>query len=372
MATAVATLKSYFENGDVPTEQEFVELIEAFVHKDDDLGALLGQLAEVNEAEQGLVQDKYMTPFLTNIAIKALTRLSSIPELNQEVDTKISDAINNLLTLDDADSVINTIKDVLDAFNGLNEGQTLVDLLQGKEDVFSKNSGFNKSFGTGFDNVPRGNHEHDTLNFGSNSGFPKAQATFKGLQVLGDLEVDDNVTLRNVLTIKPNTSNINDSAFIYRYTGEDKLQLRVDGSSGPNFSGLFEFKQNGDMTFSSISDRIRERDTGTQIGSTSDARLKRNVSNLSDELDNIMRLRPVKYLFHDKADEGKTNADKIGFIAQEVEAIYPELVDTSAQGFKSLDYSKITAVLTKVIQEQQSVIEDLLNKVNTIQEQLNN
>ncbi len=74
MATAITTLKSYFENGKKPTEQEFIELIEAFVHRDDNLQSIFGQIAEVNEATQGLVNDKYMTPFLTKIAIEALTR----------------------------------------------------------------------------------------------------------------------------------------------------------------------------------------------------------------------------------------------------------------------------------------------------------
>ncbi len=88
MATAITTLKSYFENGKKPTEQEFEELIDAFVHRDDDLQSLSGAIAEIVEAQQGVVNDKYMTPFLTKIAIEALTRLVNIPQLEAEVDAK--------------------------------------------------------------------------------------------------------------------------------------------------------------------------------------------------------------------------------------------------------------------------------------------
>lgn len=135
MSTTRAVLKSYFQQGDKPTEQQFAELIDSFIHQDDDLSTFIGQFSEVSEAQQGLIQDKYMSPFLTFEAIKSLTRLVNIPDLNSEVQTVVNNAINNLLSFDDADSVINTVKDVIDAFNAMPEGQTLVQLLQGKSDV---------------------------------------------------------------------------------------------------------------------------------------------------------------------------------------------------------------------------------------------
>lgn len=91
MAESKAVLKTYFENGDKPTEDEFSALIDAFVHVDDDLDLAIGSFAEVGEAEAGVVTDKYMNPFLTKKAINALTRLETIPELEAEVDLKLID-----------------------------------------------------------------------------------------------------------------------------------------------------------------------------------------------------------------------------------------------------------------------------------------
>ncbi len=91
MATTKAVLKTYFQNGLKPTEAEFEEFIDAFVHVDDDLDLAIGAFAEVGEAEAGLVTDKYMNPFLTKAAIYALARLANIPELEAEVDAKIAD-----------------------------------------------------------------------------------------------------------------------------------------------------------------------------------------------------------------------------------------------------------------------------------------
>ncbi|WP_431736401.1 tail fiber domain-containing protein [Cellulosispirillum alkaliphilum] len=50
---------------------------------------------------------------------------------------------------------------------------------------------------------------------------------------------------------------------------------------------------------------------------------------------------------------------QIGFIAQEVEKVLPELVHTNDEGYKSLSYDKLTAVLLEAIKEQQAIIEEL-------------
>jgi hypothetical protein len=99
----------------------------------------------------------------------------------------------------------------------------------------------------------------------------------------------------------------------------------------------------------------------------SDARVKKNVKNITYGLTEIMLLRPVIYDHHSstfnvagllvKDDFSK----EIGFIAQEVKAILAEVVDQPADESKdlwSMEYEKLTPVLVKAIQEQQKIIED--------------
>jgi len=63
------------------------------------------------------------------------------------------------------------------------------------------------------------------------------------------------------------------------------------------------------------------------------------------------------------------NAEKqIGVIAQEVEAIYPELVSTDENGYKSVSYEKFTPILIEAIKEQQAIIDELKAK-NEAQDQ---
>ncbi len=97
---------------------------------------------------------------------------------------------------------------------------------------------------------------------------------------------------------------------------------------------------------------------GELIRTPSDIRLKESVVELSDNLAKIKLLRPVSYNFIDKNKYGIGRT--IGFIAQEVEQILPEVVKQSADDFhlRSLNYVEIIPVLTGAIQEQAKIIED--------------
>ncbi len=117
------------------------------------------------------------------------------------------------------------------------------------------------------------------------------------------------------------------------------------------------------MTFSSSSNRVRDRATGTVIGSTSDERLKKNIKPLGSILSKIKKLKAITHLWKDDEDTAEA---KYGFIAQEVEKVFPELIDTSDQGYKSLDYPKMTVILTKAMQEQQKQIDAFKKKVDEL------
>jgi len=58
---------------------------------------------------------------------------------------------------------------------------------------------------------------------------------------------------------------------------------------------------------------------------------------------------------------------QLGFIAQEVEAVYPEMVNTDENGFKSVDYSKMTVVLLEAVKEQQQLIESQDERIRKLE-----
>ena len=57
---------------------------------------------------------------------------------------------------------------------------------------------------------------------------------------------------------------------------------------------------------------------------------------------------------------------QIGFIAQEVEKYFPELIRLDHNGFKLLDYPRMSVILLEAIKEQQVVIETQQAQIESI------
>lgn len=72
----------------------------------------------------------------------------------------------------------------------------------------------------------------------------------------------------------------------------------------------------------------------------------------------VRRLRGVSFVWRENAPPGHTGAD-LGVVAQEVEEIFPELVRTSPQGFKTVNYVGLIAPLIEALKELDARIEAL-------------
>ena len=96
----------------------------------------------------------------------------------------------------------------------------------------------------------------------------------------------------------------------------------------------------------------------------SDARTKENVIEISDCISKVKAMRGVYY----NRTDFNTEVTKVGVIAQEVEAVLPELVLESPEtGLKSVAYSELTSVLINAIKEQQEIIEDLKTRITKLE-----
>lgn len=108
----------------------------------------------------------------------------------------------------------------------------------------------------------------------------------------------------------------------------------------------------------------RDATTGFLVASSSDLRLKENISPIKNGLDKVSKLQGVNFSW--KSDED--HANKIGFIAQEVEKVLPEVVFTNeADGYKGINYAEITAVLVEAVKELQSENRELKKRVSEIE-----
>jgi hypothetical protein len=153
----------------------------------------------------------------------------------------------------------------------------------------------------------------------------------------------------------------------------ERMRIRADGkvgigTTGPSqtldVNGTVRVRSIGSGTYSTAVNRTSD---GTLTTSTSDVRLKENINTLTNALSNVILLRGVSFTWKTEPQMGQ----RIGFIAQEVEEVIPELVFTNeVDGFKGVNYAELTAVLVEAIKEQQQIIESL-NTANNEQKKLN-
>ncbi len=134
-------------------------------------------------------------------------------------------------------------------------------------------------------------------------------------------------------------------------TGGDANQLILQNSADSRSWYIYDenFNGSGALIFQPSSPGVGayiRRSDGVYVVN-SDERLKRDIAAISGVLDRVLQLRPVSYHFR-SAPEGSPLS--LGFIAQEVEPLFPEVV-TEHAGMKGLAYSELVPVAIRAVQE---------------------
>jgi len=146
-----------------------------------------------------------------------------------------------------------------------------------------------------------------------------------------------------------------------------------EASVGANFEFRVQYTAQTNYTV------LLLRCNGTEIGffrptgdyvSYSDRRLKTNITPLSSTLTKVLELNPVSYEM--KANNSH-HEKSIGFIAQEVKELFPELVATNTnteqpgmENLNALNYSGLSVVAIKAIQEQQKIIANQQKQIDEL------
>jgi hypothetical protein len=103
--------------------------------------------------------------------------------------------------------------------------------------------------------------------------------------------------------------------------------------------------------------------------SSSDIRFKENIVPIENALDKISKISGNTYDWKEenKIEHGYEGND-VGVIAQEIEAVLPQLVQTRENGFKAVKYDKLVALLIEGIKEQQTQIHSLTIEIEKLKE----
>lgn len=132
--------------------------------------------------------------------------------------------------------------------------------------------------------------------------------------------------------------------------------------AGNTYGSIFYNRQNsayymdGDNTGDSI------RVAGDVVAYySSDKRLKDNIEPIYNALDKVKAISGVTFEWNEKSHK-TTGKKDVGVVAQEIEAVLPELVETRTNGYKAVDYQKLTAVLIESVKELTAKVEALESK----------
>jgi len=97
---------------------------------------------------------------------------------------------------------------------------------------------------------------------------------------------------------------------------------------------------------------------------SSDERLKDNIELISNPIEKVQSLKGVTWNWNDNADELQQSLPNVGVIAQDVEKVLPELVTDRDNGYKGVDYAKLTGLLIEAVKDQQKQIDELKSKLS--------
>ena len=97
--------------------------------------------------------------------------------------------------------------------------------------------------------------------------------------------------------------------------------------------------------------------------SSSDKRLKENIKPIENPLGKIAQISGNTFDWVENSEVHSHKGSDIGVIAQEIEAVLPELVTTRENGYKAVKYDKVVALLIEAVKDQQAQIDELKSKL---------
>jgi len=215
--------------------------------------------------------------------------------------------------------------------------------------------------------------DNDALNTNNAALYvrnPNSNASAVIAQFVGD---SDAIQIKNIGVGDYAIYNTQQSNGIALYDGAGGVEIHYNGSTVLEADSTGGIKVTGQLSA-----------TGDVVAYSSDERLKENIKPIENAVDKIKQLKGVTFDWNEKSEElgfePSTKTNDVGVIAQDVEAVFPQLVHlapfdigsdeegkaTSKTGedYKTVNYARLTAVLIEAVKEQQQQIDELKEIIN--------
>ncbi len=164
-------------------------------------------------------------------------------------------------------------------------------------------------------------------------------------------------TSNNVLV--GTTSNIPANAKIFAKGNGVGIAVGY-GTGGAEYRHLYMNNGDGSLYFFNDTNYASLSAAGSWTNA-SDARLKKNIVDIKYGLADVLRMHPRSYQMNDVA------GDFVGFVAQELKEVIPEVVSGDPEKQLGVDYGSLVAVAFKAIQEQQVLITSLTARIAALE-----
>lgn len=179
-------------------------------------------------------------------------------------------------------------------------------------------------------------------------------AVFRGGMNVNGKQISSNIGVQNTQQMVITNDGTGPALIVNQQGAQPILEIQDDGVP------VFHIEDGGNIGIGTTNPSYKMHVVGTTCAASgfisySDASLKTNIEDIADAVNLTTQLRGVRY---NRVDED-TNTRKVGMIAQEVEAVLPEVVKTDSNGMKSLAYEEVVALLVQAVKEQQTQIDAL-------------
>jgi len=182
----------------------------------------------------------------------------------------------------------------------------------------------------------------------------------------------DSIEIKNIGTGDYAIYNSQQDNGIALFDGTGGVEIRYAGTTTLESDSTGGIKVTGQLSA-----------TGDVVAYSSDERLKENIKPIESAVDKIKQLKGVTFDWNEKSEElgfePTTKTNDVGVIAQDVEAVLPQLVQLapfdiargedgnatskSGEDYKTVNYARLTAVLIEAVKEQQQQIDELKKQI---------
>ena len=101
---------------------------------------------------------------------------------------------------------------------------------------------------------------------------------------------------------------------------------------------------------------------------SSDISLKDNIRPIESAIFKVKQIRGVTFDWNEKSNKlQQEKGHDVGLIAQEVEKVLPEIIQIREDGIKAIQYEKVVPLLVEAIKEQQVTIENLIKRIELLE-----